>query len=58
MKKYSKNNKQKNNTSIGKYLLFRISIVTIISIILYVGIYFLFFTKGIIPPGVGLAKTD
>lgn len=58
MKKYNKNNKQKNNTSIGKYLLFRIAIVTIISIILYVGIYFLFFTKGIIPPGVGLAKTD
>lgn len=58
MKKHSKNKEQKNNASIGKYLLVRIAIVTIIFIILYVGIYFLFFTKGIIPPGVGLEKTD
>ncbi len=58
MRKYSKNKEQKNNTSIGKYLLVRITIITLISIILYVGIYFLFFSKGIIPPGVELAKTD
>ena len=58
MRKQSKNKEHKNNTSIGRYLLVRIALLTIIAIILYVGIYFLFFTKGIIPPGVGLEKTD
>ena len=58
MSKHGKKKEQKNDTSIGKYLLFRIVIITIICIILYVGIYFIFFTKGIIPSGVGLAKTD
>lgn len=58
MNKYNKNKKQQNNTSIGKYLLFRIAIITIVCIIFFVGIYFLFSTKGIIPSGVGLVKTD
>ena len=58
MNKHSKNNEQKNNPSLGKYLLVRIANLTIICIILYVGIYFLFFTKGIIPTGEGLEKTD
>ncbi len=58
MSKYNKNKKQQNNTSIGKYLLFRIAIITIVCIIFFVGIYFLFSTKGIIPSGVGLVKTD
>ena len=58
MSKYNKNKKQQNNSSIGKYLLFRIAIITIVCIIFFVGIYFLFSTKGIIPSGVGLVKTD
>ena len=58
MNKYNKNKKQQNNTSIGKYLLFRIAIITIVCIIFFAGIYFLFSTKGIIPSGVGLVKTD
>lgn len=58
MSKYNKNKKQQNNTSIGKYLLFRIAIITIVCIIFFVGIYYLFSTKGIIPSGIGLAKTD
>ena len=58
MNKYNKNKKQQNNSSIGKYLLFRIAIITIVCIIFFVGIYFLFSTKGIIPSGVGLVKTD
>lgn len=58
MSKNGKNKEQKNNKSIGKYLLFRIAIITIVCIIFFVGIYFLFSTKGIIPSGVGLVKTD
>lgn len=58
MRNHGKKKEQKNNTSIGKYLLLRIVIITVICIILFVGIYFLFFNKGIIPSGVGLAKTD
>ncbi len=58
MSKTGKNREQKNNKSIGKYLLFRIAIITFICIIFFVGIYFLFSTKGIIPSGVGLVKTD
>ena len=58
MNKYNKNKKQQNNTSIGKYLLFRIAMITLICIIFFVGIYFVFSTKGIIPSGIGLVKTD
>ncbi len=58
MSKNGKNNEQKNNKSIGKYLLFRIAMITLICIIFFVGIYFVFSTKGIIPSGIGLVKTD
>ena len=58
MSKNGKNKEQKNNKSIGKYLLFRIAIITIVCIIFFVGIYFVFSTKGIIPSGIGLVKTD
>ena len=58
MSKNGKNKEQKNNKSIGKYLLFRIAIITIVCIIFFAGIYFLFSTKGIIPSGVGMVKTD
>lgn len=58
MSKYNKNKKQQNNTSIGKYLLFRIAMITLICIIFFVGIYFIFSNKGIIPSGIGLVKTD
>lgn len=58
MSKHGKKKEQKNDTSIGKYLLFRIAIITIVCIIFFVGIYFVFSTKGIIPSGIGLVKTD
>lgn len=58
MKKDNKSKNHKNSKSLAQYLLVRIVIITIICIMLYVGIYYFFFTKGIIPPGVGLAKTD
>ena len=58
MSNHNKNKKQQNNTSIGKYLLFRIAMITLICIIFFVGIYFVFSTKGIIPSGIGLVKTD
>ena len=58
MSKKGKKKEQKNNKSIGKYLLFRIAMITLICIILFVGISFLFSTKGIIPSGIGLVKTD
>ena len=47
-----------NKNSLTKYLVTRILIATAISVMLYIAIYFCFVTKGFIPSGIGLNKTD
>lgn len=59
-KKDSNDKKEPNGKkiSLAKYLLSRILLAIIISIMVYVCIYFFFTTKGFIPTGEGLNKTD
>lgn len=53
-----KKNTSDNKHSLKKYLSIRILITIVVSIAIYVCIYFSFVTKGFIPSGVGLDKSD